>query len=85
MIYLNSCLRCKGDVHYYSDTWGVYMKCFQCGQTWNSRKPEERADLEDELAASASEPDLVAVDGEAGFEEVVEDPSEDPYEVRRAS
>ncbi len=85
MIYLNSCLRCKGDVHYYSDTWGIYMKCFQCGQTWNARKAEERADLDAELAANATEPDLVAVDSEAGFEEVVGDPCEDPIQIRRAS
>ena len=85
MIYLNSCLRCKGDVRLYSDTWGVYMKCLQCGQTWNSRNVEERADLEAELAAAANEPDLVAADHEVGFEEVAEEPLDDPIQIRRAS
>ncbi len=85
MIYLNSCLRCEGDVRYYSDTWGIYMKCLQCGQTWNSQKVEERADLEAEMAANMNEPDLVAADSEADFGEVVEDPFEDPIEIRRAS
>ena len=85
MIYLNSCLRCKGDVRFYSDTWGVYMKCLQCGQTWNSRNVEEQADLEAELAAAANEPDLVAADREAGFEEVAEEPLDDPIQIRRAS
>lgn len=84
MIYLNSCLRCKGDVHYYSDTWGIYMKCLQCGQTWNSRNADERADLEAELATNANEPDLVAAESEVGFDEVVEDPFEDPILTRRA-
>ena len=85
MIYLNSCLRCKGDVRYYDDTWGIYMKCLQCGQTWNSLKAQERADIEAELAANTSEPDLVAADSEEGFEEVVGDPLGDPIQIRRAS
>ncbi len=85
MIYLNSCLRCKGDVRYYNDTWGIYMKCLQCGQIWNSWKADERADLEAELSANMNEPDLVAADSEADFEEVVEDPFEDPIRIRRAS
>ena len=83
MIYLNSCLRCKGDVRFYNDTWGVYMKCLQCGQTWNSRNADERADLEAELAANANEPDLVAAESEVGFDEVVEDPFADPILTRR--
>ena len=85
MIYLNSCLRCKGDVRFYNDTWGVYMKCLQCGQTWNSRNVEERADLEAELIADANEPDLVAAEHEAEFSEVAEEPSDDPIHIRRAS
>jgi hypothetical protein len=85
MIYLKSCLRCKGDVHFYSDTWGTYMKCLQCGQTWNSRKLEERADLEAELVANATEPALVAANEGSGYEESIEDPLEDPIEIRRAS
>ncbi len=85
MIYLNSCLRCRGDVHYYNDTWGIYMKCLQCGQTWNSRTEEERADLEAEIVMSPNDPDLVAAGSEAGFDEVVEDPFEDPILTRRAS
>ncbi len=89
MIYLKSCQRCQGDVHYYNDTWGSYMKCLQCGQTWNSRKSEERADLEAELAADANAPDLVAVgehaDIEEEFEDPFEEPIEEPNEIRRAS
>ncbi|MCH7733896.1 MAG: hypothetical protein IH868_03970 [Chloroflexi bacterium] len=85
MIYLNSCLRCKGDVRFYNDTWGVYMKCLQCGQTWNSRNVEERADLEAELIADANEPDLVAAEHEAEFNEVAEEPFDDPIHIRRAS
>ncbi len=85
MIYLKSCLRCKGDVHFYNDTWGTYMKCLQCGQTWNSRKAEERADLKAELAANVSEPDLVAANEGSEHEESTEGPFEDPIEIRRVS
>lgn len=85
MIYLNSCLRCSGDVHYYSDTFGIYMKCLQCGQTWNSRKADERADVEAELAANANVPDLLVAESEAELEEVNDEPTEDPFEIRRAS
>ena len=85
MIYLNSCLRCKGDVHYYSDTWGIYMKCLQCGQTWNSRTAQERADLDAELATNVNAPDLVAVESEADSDEVVDDPFEDQILTIRAS
>ena len=51
MIYLKSCTRCAGDVHLDWDTWGGFMKCLQCGKTWNYRKPSERNFTEDELAA----------------------------------
>ncbi len=51
MIYLKSCTRCAGDVHLDWDTWGGFMKCLQCGKTWNYRKPAERNFTEDELAA----------------------------------
>lgn len=85
MIYLNSCLRCSGDVHYYSDTWGIYMKCLQCGQTWNSQKVEERADLAAEMAANTNEPDPVDEESDENFDDGVEEPIEDPFEIRRAS
>ncbi len=85
MIYLNSCLRCEGDVRFYNDTWGVYMKCLQCGQTWNSRNVEERADLDAELAANAREPEQVVAESEPDFGEEFEEHIEDPYQIRRAS
>ena len=89
MIYLKSCRRCKGDVHFYSDTWGIFMKCLQCGQTWNSRKAEERADLDAELAADAIEVGLLVANEGSGYEEPAEDPLEDPIDepihIRRAS
>ena len=85
MIYLNSCLRCKGDVQFDSDTWGVYMKCLQCGKTWNARKAEERADVDAELAANTREPEPVIAESEPDFGEEFEEPIEDPYQIRRAS
>ena len=85
MIYLKSCQRCKGDVHFYNDTWGSYMKCLQCGQTWNSRKLEERADLEAELAADANAPVPVEAGDDSNVEEEFEDPFDEPIEIRRAS
>ena len=85
MIYLKSCQRCKGDVHFYTDTWGAYMKCLQCGQTWNSPKAEEKADLDAEFAAAANEPDLVAAEAQSDFDEETDDPFDDPTEIRRAS
>ena len=31
MLYLKSCIRCKGDVHLNSDWYGEVMTCLQCG------------------------------------------------------
>ena len=51
MIYLKSCTQCAGDVHRDWDTRSRFMKCLQCGKTWNYPKPAERNFTEDQLAA----------------------------------
>ena len=39
MLYLKACPRCRGDVKYERDTYGLFLECLQCGYEIHS-KPE---------------------------------------------
>ena len=53
MVYLKSCIRCKGDIHTSQDWYGKYVICMQCGYTLDL--PQEKTAQEVLVLASANE------------------------------
>lgn len=52
MLYLESCLKCGGDMYQANDKYGVYRQCLQCGYAYDPVKASPAA-----LQVDASAPD----------------------------
>jgi hypothetical protein len=55
MLYLKSCPRCAGDINADSDTYGMFLKCLQCGFS-KDLSPETAQKL---FGSPASTPEVV--------------------------